>query len=225
MRLLVIEDEARMASLLKSALARAGFAVDTVARCAEARSAFADSRYDAAILDLSLPDGDGIRLLTEVRTSGRQIPVLIVTARDAVEDRVHGLDQGADDYLTKPFAVDELVARVKALLRRPGNALGTVLKAGNVTFDTVGRDARIGGTVIRLARRESSILEYLMRRSGRVVPKAVLEGALYGMNEELDSNAIPVHVHHLRRKLVDVGATVKIHTARGLGYLLTEPKA
>src|SRR5262249_20065916 len=157
--------------------------------------------------------------------SGRQIPVLIVTARDAVEDRVHGLDQGADDYLTKPFAVDELVARVKALLRRPGNALGTVLKAGNVTFDTVGRDARIGDTVIRLARRESSILEYLMRRSGRVVPKAVLEDALYGMNEELDSNAIPVHVHHLRRKLVDVGATVKIHTARGLGYLLTEPKA
>jgi DNA-binding response OmpR family regulator len=225
MRLLVIEDEARMAALLKSALGRAGFAVDTVARCAEARAAFAASRYDAAILDLNLPDGDGIRLLNDLRVSGNQTPVLVVTARDTVQDRVCGLDRGADDYLTKPFAMAELVARTKALLRRPGSALGTILKAGNVTFDTVGRDARIGDTVLRLARREISILEHLMRRLGRVVPKSVLEDALYGVNDELESNAIPVHVHHLRRKLVEADASVKIHTARGLGYLLTEPKA
>jgi len=225
MRLLVIEDEARMAAILKSALARAGFVVDTAYLCAEARIAFAVTRYDAAILDLSLPDGDGIKLLSDLRSAGNQIPVLVVTARDAVEDRVRGLDRGADDYLVKPFAMAELIARTKALLRRPGNALGTTLKAGNVTFDTVGRDARVGDTALLLARREGAILEHLMRRLGRVVPKSVLEDALYGVNDELESNAIPVHVHYLRRKFAEAGATAQIHTARGLGYLLTETKA
>ena len=225
MRLLVVEDETRMAAILKSGLARAGFVVDTARLSAEARTAFAVTRYDAAILDLSLPDGDGIKLLSDLRSSGNQIPVLVVTARDTVEDRVCGLDRGADDYLVKPFAMAELIARIKALLRRPGSALGTTLKAGNVTFDTVGRDARIGDTALLLARRESSVLEHLMRRLGRVVPKSVLEEALYGLNDGPESNAIPVHVHHLRRKFVESGATARIHTLRGIGYLLTEPKA
>ena len=181
--------------------------------------------YDAAIIDLSLPDGDGLSLLGELRTRGNQTPVLVLTARDAVEDRVRGLDTGADDYLVKPFAMTELIARTKALLRRPGGALGMTLKAGNISFDTIERDVRVEGASLILPRRESAILENLMRRLGRVVPKAVFEEKLYGLDDERGSNTILVHIHHLRRKLLDAGASAEIHTVRGVGYLLTETSA
>ena len=148
----------------------------------------------------------------------------MLTARDAVDDRVSGLDTGADDYLVKPFAMAELVARTKALLRRPGGALGMTLNAGNIHFDTVGRDVRVDASNLPLPRRETAILEHLMRRLGRVVPKALLEEKLYGLDDELESNAIPVHIHYLRRKLLDAGADVEIHTVRGVGYLLIEKK-
>lgn len=220
MRLLVVEDEIRIVEILRSALVRHGFAVDAVRLGAEAREALAANPYDAAILDLGLPDGDGLKILKDMRAQGSSVPVLVLTARDAVEQRVAGLDTGADDYLVKPFAVSEVIARIKALLRRPGGALGVTLKSGNISFDTVGRDVRVGDAVLLLARREGAILEHLMRRSGRVVPKAVLEEKLYGIDDELGSNAIPVHVHHLRRKLMDRGASVEIHTVRGVGYLL-----
>ncbi len=222
MRILVVEDEGRIAEILRSALSRAGFTVDSVRLYAEGSAAVATNPYDAVVLDLGLPDGDGLSLLGEMRARGSAIPILVLTARDAVEHRVAGLDAGADDYLIKPFATSEVVARVKALLRRPGGALGTVLSSGNLAFDTVGRDVRIGDAVLALPRRESAILEHLMRRAGRVVPKAVLEEKLYGIDDELGSNAIPVHVHHLRRKLIDGGATVEIHTVRGVGYLLVD---
>jgi DNA-binding response OmpR family regulator len=225
MRLLVVEDEARIAEIVRAALSRDGFAVDVIGLCADAREALANTPYDAAILDLGLPDGDGLKLLRELRGKGNGLPVLVLTARDAVEHRVAGLDAGADDYLVKPFAMAELVARTKALLRRPGGALGTTLKAGNVALDTIGRDARCRTQTLELTRRETAILEHLMRRAGRVVPKAVLEDKLYGIDEELESNAIPVHVHHLRRKLLDNSATVEIHTVRGVGYLLVEGEA
>jgi DNA-binding response OmpR family regulator len=225
MRLLVVEDETRIAELVKAALARAGFAVDVVSLCADARTALAVTSYDAAIIDLGLPDGDGLTLLGDLRTRGNQTPVLVLTARDAVEDRVRGLDTGADDYLVKPFAMVELIARTKALLRRPGGALGMTLKAGNIRFDTTERDVRVDGTSLTLPRRESAILENLMRRLGRVVPKAVFEEKLYGLDDEHGSNTIPVHIHHLRRKLLDAGATAEIHTVRGVGYLLTETSA
>jgi DNA-binding response OmpR family regulator len=222
MRLLIVEDETRIAELVKTALARVGFAVDVVSLCADARAALAVTSYDAAIIDLGLPDGDGLSLLGELRTRGNQTPVLVLTARDAVEDRVRGLDTGADDYLVKPFAMTELIARTKALLRRPGGALGMTLKAGNISFDTIERGVRVEGTSLILPRRESAILENLMRRLGRVVPKAVFEEKLYGLDDEHGSNTIPVHIHHLRRKLLDAGATAEIHTVRGVGYLLTE---
>lgn len=222
MRLLVVEDEARIAELLKKALEHSGFAVDAIVCCEDAQAALALTSYDAMILDLGLPDGDGLSLLDRLRAASNQLPVLILTARDAVEDRVAGLDMGADDYLVKPFAMTELVARTKALLRRPGGALGTILRAGNLHFDTIGRDVRVGDTPIPMPRREGAILEHLMRRLGRVVPKALLEEKLYGIDEELESNAIPVHVHHLRRKLLEARATAEIHTVRGVGYLLTE---
>jgi DNA-binding response OmpR family regulator len=223
-RLLLIEDETRIVELVTAGLARAGFAVDAVTTCADARAALSTAPYDAAILDLGLPDEDGISLLIAVRSGGNQIPILILTARDAVEDRVAGLDSGADDYLIKPFATTEVIARIKALLRRPGGALGTVLQAGNVAFDTIGRDVMVGSGRVVLPRRESATLELLMRRLGRVVPKTVLEDKLYGIDDELESNAVPVHVHHLRRKLQAAGASVEIHTVRGVGYLLEEHK-
>jgi len=222
MRILVIEDEARITEILQEALSRAGFAVDLARRCDEARDALSLTAYDAAVLDLGLPDGDGRTLLADLQSSRNKVPVLVLTARDAVEDRVAGLDAGADDYLVKPFATAEVIARVRALLRRPGGALGVTLKAGNVSFDTVGRDVRVGITALALPRREGAILEHLMRRLGRVIPKTVLEERLYGIDDELESNAIPVHVHHLRRKLEAAGATTEIHTVRGVGYLLTE---
>ncbi len=225
MRLLVVEDEVRIVEILRSALARHGFAVDAVRLCAEARAALAANPYDATILDLGLPDGDGLKILRDIRAQGNAVPVLVLTARDAVDQRVAGLDTGADDYLVKPFAISEVVARIKALLRRPGGALGTTLRSGNIAFDTIGRDVRVGDTVLLLPRRESAILEHLMRRAGRVVPKAVLEEKLYGIDDELGSNAIPVHVHHLRRKLLDSGADVEIHTVRGVGYLLVDADA
>jgi DNA-binding response OmpR family regulator len=222
MRVLLVEDEKRLVDLLRSTLVDAGFVVDAVVTAADAHEALAVGTYDIVILDLGLPDGDGLEVLAVARRRGKSMPILVLTARDSVDDKVRGLDAGADDYLVKPFATTEMVARTKALLRRPGHALGTTLEAGNVLFDTIGRDVRIEGATLALARQELSVLEHLMRRLGRVVPKTVLEEKLYGMDDELTSNAIPVHVHHLRRKLTESGATCAIHTVRGIGYLLTE---
>jgi DNA-binding response OmpR family regulator len=223
-RLLIVEDEARIAEILTAALQRVGFAIDAVSRCADAREALSLTPYDAVVLDLGLPDGDGLGLLAQVRSARNQLPILVLTARDTVDDRVCGLNAGADDYLVKPFAIAELVARINALLRRPGGALGVTLHAGNIAFDTIERNVDIGGRSPLLSRRECTVLEHLMRRLGRVVPKAVLEEKLYGIDDELASNAVPVHVHHLRRKLVSASATAEIHTVRGVGYLLIESK-
>ena len=225
MRLLVIEDEDRLSGILKSKLGEIGFAVDIAATAEDASIALELINYDAAVLDLGLPDGDGLAALTVARSAGKALPILILTARDAVEDRVAGLNAGADDYLTKPFAMTELVARIKALLRRPGGVLGMTLEAGNVRLDTIGRELTISGNPVRLSRRELAILEQMMRRFGRIVPKAVLEEKLYGIDEEPDSNPIPVHVHHLRRQLEAANASLAIHTIRGVGYILAETKA
>ena len=225
MRLLVIEDEDRLSDILKSKLGEIGFTVDIAGSAEDAGIALELINYDAAVLDLGLPDGDGLAVLNAARTAGKALPILILTARDAVEDRVAGLNAGADDYLTKPFAMTELVARIKALLRRPGAVLGMTLEAGNVRLDTIGRELSIGGNPVRLSRRELAILEQMMRRFGRIVPKAVLEEKLYGIDEEPDSNPIPVHVHHLRRQLETASANVEIHTIRGVGYILADRAA
>jgi len=222
MRLLVVEDDVRLSEVLVENLQKSGFVADAVHYACQAHGALQNIAYDAVILDRGLPDGDGLELLQQIRTCGSNVPILILTARDAVEDRVAGLDNGADDYLVKPFATEELVSRLKALLRRPGGALGRRLVAGNVILDTIGRDIQIDNRPVELSRREISVLEHLMRRLGRVVPKELLEEKLYGFGEELESNAVPVHVHHLRRKLERARATASIHTVRGVGYLLTE---
>lgn len=222
MRLLIIEDEIRLVQELTASLKKAGFAVDSVGSANDASKILNLTQYDAVILDRGLPDGDGVNLLRAWRLAENHIPVLILTAKDGIADRVLGLDQGADDYLVKPFASSELIARVKALLRRPGGALGTVLRAGNMSLDTNGRELSIDSTIVRLPRREMALLEHLLRRLGHVVPRQMLEESLYGMEEEIESNTIPVHIHHIRRKMTQYGASTIIHTVRGIGYLLTE---
>ena len=222
MRLLLIEDHERFADFVKVSLEKEGFAVDIVLNAGDGEAAFAAVTYDAILLDLGLPDFDGLQLLKAWRSAGNETPVLIITARDGVDDRVIGLNSGGDDYLVKPFAMPELVARIRALLRRPGGALGAVMTAGNISFDTTGREVQVDGKTIPISRREMGVLEQLMRRVGHVVPKNVLEDRIYGFDEEVSSNSVEVHVSRLRKRLSETGASVVIHTLRGIGYLLSD---
>ena len=224
MRLLVVEDNVSLAQLIETGLEKAGFEVDIAGSVAQASEAISSGSYSAIVLDLGLPDGDGMSLLRAMRARSDSTPVLVLTARGTLHDRISGLQEGADDYLIKPFAFDELVARIQALLRRPGDFLGRLRKAGNVTFDTVGRQVYVSDEPKILTAREMALLELLMGRSGRVVPKGFVESQLFGHSREVQSNAIEVYVHRLRKQLADFGANVEIHTIRGVGYLLTEAK-
>ena len=188
----------------------------------EADAAISTTKYDAIVLDLGLPDGDGIDLLKSWRDRGETVPVLILTARDTLTDRVSGLDSGDDDYLAKPFAMEELLARLRALLRRPGAALWVVLTAGNISFDATSREVRIAEKLIPIPRREMAVLEQLMRRMGNVVPKDLLADSVYSFDDDVTSNSLEVGISRLRKRLTKVGATVSIHTLRGVGYLMTE---
>ena len=224
MRILIVEDEEGLRRYVRAALEDSGFSIDEAACLDDATAHVQNVPYDAVVLDLGLPDGDGLTLIQTVRRTRGGLPVLVLTARDSVKDRVRGLDTGADDYLVKPFAMEELVARIRALLRRPGQVLGAVLTAGNVTLDTVARNAAVAQTPLNLSRHEMAILEQLMRRQGRLVPKDVLFDNVYGADALPETNTIPVHVHHLRKQLAALQATVEIETHRGLGYLLLVPK-
>jgi DNA-binding response OmpR family regulator len=224
MRLLVVEDNAKLSELLAQGLAQAGFESDRVTGLLAAEEALAATTYSAMILDLGLPDGDGRTLVTNLRAKGDHIPVLMLTARDGLEDKVAGLASGADDYLVKPFAFEELIARLRALLRRPGEFLGNSISAGNVTFDTVARQVFVTGMPVSFSARETALLEILIRRPGRVVPKRVVEDQLFGLSEEVRSNAVEVNIHRLRKQLTDTGADIEVHTVRGVGYILMERK-
>jgi len=224
MRLLLVEDNERLATLLSKGLSEAGFAVDVLTTASDAREALANTRYAVVVLDLGLPDDDGLDVLREARRSGNATPVLILTARGGLKDRVSGLQAGADDYLPKPFALEELVARLRALLRRPGPMLGSAIRLGNLSFDTGSRQMLVENRPHSLSARETAVLEVLMQRPGHVVPKRVVEDHLFGMANEVGSNAIEVYVHRLRKQLVDAGASVQIHTVRGVGYLIGEAK-
>ncbi len=224
-RLLVIEDHDDLAALLLDGLGKAGLPADRVTTLEEARRALGSNSYSVIILDLGLPDGDGLSIIRALRARDDSTPVLILSARGGVADRVKGIELGADDYLAKPFALEELVVRIRALLRRPGEFLGKPLRAGNVAFDTAGRQIFVGETPQFLSARETDLLEILLRRSGRVVPKGLAEDHLFGLSNDVRSNAVEVYIHRLRKHLADAGATVEIHTVRGVGYLMTEAKA
>lgn len=224
MRVMLVEDDARLGQFLSEGLGTAGFAVDHFTEIADAEAALDTVPYDLMILDLGLPDGDGVDFLARLRARGEMLPILVLTARGALADRVDGLNRGADDYVLKPCATEELVARAKALLRRPGGALGAVLSLGNLRFDTLAMECAVLGLPLDLARRELAVLETLLRRAGRVVPKRVLEEKVYGFDDQVASNSIEVHISRLRRKLEAVGATARVHTLRGIGYLLSEEK-
>ena len=224
MRLLLVEDNERFAVLLKRGLAAAGFVVDVLPTAEAAAAALRANRFEIVVLDLGLPDADGLDVLGEMRRNQDATPVLILTARGSLEDRVIGLQSGADDYLVKPFALEELIARLQALLRRPGNLLGVTLQLGNIALDTVARQVFVGDQPIFFSAREIAVLEQLLRRSGRVVAKNLLADNLYGLSQEVGSNAVEVYVHRLRKHLAEAGASVQIHTLRGVGYLIAEEK-
>ena len=218
MRILIAEDDPVLADGLQKSLRRNDFAVDLVHDGEHADHTLAVQNYDLVILDLGLPKIDGFEVLRRLRRRGGTAPVLILTARDAVADRVKGLDLGADDYLTKPFELPELEARVRALIRRGQTGGSSLLTHGPLTLDLAGHRATLEGVPVELSARELGVLEVLMLRSGRVVNKEQLADQLYGQGEEVGANAIEVYVHRLRKKLEPAG--VVIRTIRGLGYLL-----
>ena len=224
MRLLVVEDNADLAALLLPALAKHGMAADVMGSAAHAEAAMATTDYAALILDLGLPDEDGLSLLKRLRKAGASTPVLILTARGSVGDRVDGLQAGADDYLIKPFAVEELVARLQALLRRPGQLLGQHLNVGDITLDPQSRQVAVGGRTQAFSAREVDILELLMRRNGRVVQKSYVEDHLFGLNAPVGSNAVEVAIHRLRKHLHALDARAAVHTVKGVGYFIAEGK-
>jgi DNA-binding response OmpR family regulator len=224
MRLLVVEDNAELAELVAKGLRSAGYDADILSSADEAANVLRTTFYAALILDLGLPDGDGLELLRELRHRNNPIPVLVLTARGGLRDRVLGLRSGADDYLVKPFALEELVARLEAQLRRPGQLLGSSLRIANLEFDTINRQASIDEQPQMLSARETAVLELLMRGKGRVVSKKQVEDHIFGHSGEVASNAVEVYVHRLRKQLAERGARVQVHTIRGVGYLIAEEK-
>jgi DNA-binding response OmpR family regulator len=222
MRLLYIEDNEKLALNTSASLRDAGFVMDTVHTAEDALHSVKSYEYDAIILDLGLPDQEGLDILPGIKNARPRTPIIICTARDALDDRVKGLNAGSDDYVVKPFAVAELVARINAVLRRPGGALGVTLTLGNVKFETADRSVSIDDVTTRFSKRELALLELFLRRAERVVSKEAIENALYGFDEPATPNAIEVLTHRLRKKLVDKGANIEIHNLRGIGYVVQD---
>lgn len=218
MRILIVEDDAALARGIVSALRLSGFAVDRAARGAEVLPWLRQETYALVVLDLGLPDCSGFDVLREIRRAGMTVPVMILTARAAVADRVTGLDLGADDYLAKPFDPAELEARVRALVRRGSGQPDPILTCADLVFDRSGQVATLAGRVLPLRKREMAILESLITRVGRVVSKERLTAEVFGFDEEITPNAVEVYVARLRRHLGETGP--RIVTMRGLGYLM-----
>lgn len=218
MRVLVIEDDTTLGHALQEFLVEQGYAVDWLADGDQVISAVAGQSYDLLLLDLNLPGQSGLELLRKLRAANQQVPVLILTARDGVEDRVAGLDAGADDYVTKPFELPELAARVRAFGRRRAGQAQPFIEAGPLLFDTVGREVRVNGERLSLSVRELSVLEMLMGRMGRVVTKRQIVNSLSAWDADFSENAVEVYVYRLRKRLEGTGAGIQ--TVRGFGYLL-----
>lgn len=222
MRILLVEDEPEMVAALCSALARHDLLVDHAANLAQAGAMAIEEVYDAIVLDRQLPDGDGLSLIPKLRARGSAVPILVLTARGDLADRVAGLDHGADDYLGKPFALEELLARLRALLRRPAQVQSDIVRVGRIAFDFGHREVHVDGQALSLRRRELLVMEALVRRMGRMVLRPVLMEAVFGVDDEIQSNALDTHISRLRRKLTEADAGVAIHGIRGVGYMLRE---
>lgn len=225
MRLMLVEDSPRLRELLAERIRDAGWRLNSVGTLAEAIEALGSINYDLLLVDLGLPDGDGKQLIRKLRMQGARLPILVITARGAIDDRVEALDSGADDYLIKPFNHIELLARCRALLRRSGPHLAERIEAGNLEFDPASGSVRVGGEILPLSPRERSLLELMLRHADRVVPKERIEIALSQFGEEISTNAVELAMSRLRRRLDPVKAGVSIETVRGAGYLLrrTQP--
>ena len=226
MRILLVEDDAELGGAVSASLKREHYALDWVTDGVAAAAALSTSEYDLMILDLGLPKLSGLNVLKQLRGRGesqRALPVLVTTAMDAVNDRVEGLDAGADDYLVKPFALDELHARVRALIRRRNAASSSIIEHGNLSFDLTSRQAAAAGVPLELSVREAGILEVLLLRAGRAVTKEQLLEKLCAWDSDISLNAIEVYVHRLRKKLEPAG--VQVRTFRGLGYCIDKVRS
>ncbi|MDR6850234.1 MAG: response regulator [Sphingomonas sp.] len=220
MRVLLVEDDDEVAVPLVDALSRRGVSVERARDVGEAEAYLAAIDYAAVLLDLGLPDEDGIALLTRMRARGDTRPVLVLSARGAIDARIRGLNEGADEYMVKPFDVDELHARLLAILRRRDGYTGKSLRCGALEFIVETRVAYIDAQPLALSVRETQLLELLLRRCGKVVPKTVVEDQLFGLDSDLGSNAVEVYIHRLRKKLEDGSSCARIETVRGVGYMM-----
>jgi DNA-binding response OmpR family regulator len=220
MRVLLVEDQAELSGLVTANLRRSGFAVDQARLLEEAQAALASTRYDIILLDLRLPDGDGFDLIRGLRRRKDSTPIIVLTARDRLNDRVEGLNLGADDYLVKPFAHEELLARVQAVLRRPKEAREPEVSLANLTVGMETAEVSVAERPLEVPRRELAVLRLLMRRSGRVVSRESLENAMYDDSREIESNALEAAISRLRKRLIAAGAAVEVVGLRSAGYLI-----
>ena len=220
MRILLVEDEIEMAVTIRAVLEREGYVVDHVASVADLQEAAQLASSDVVLLDRTLPDGDGIDSIAALRKFNPGVPVIVVTARGGVDDRVAGLDTGADDYLAKPFAMEEMLARIRAVRRRPAALPQQQVQLAKLVYDMDNDEALVSGVRLDLPRRELRVLAALMRRRGRTVLRGTLEDAVFGFDDEVQSNTLDSHISRLRKRLSEAGAEVEIHAIRGVGYLL-----
>ncbi len=223
MRILLVEDNERLAEAISENLTAAGFAINHVSRGEDALAVTADQQFDAIVLDLGLPDIDGMDVLKALRDKKNAVPVLMLTARDQLSDKIEGLNKGADDYMVKPFETDELIARLNALLRRPAQAVSEIITVGNLSFNTTNRQAMAREKILELSKRETDLLEQLLRSLGKIVSKKSIEMRLYSYDDKGSVNSVEVLVHRLRKKLESYDAGLDIHTLRGIGYMIMEP--
>jgi len=221
MRILLLEDQTELADRIAKWIRRAGYAVDAFSTLRDAEAALDVQCYEIALLDRRLPDGDGLSLISRIRRKRPGSRILMLTALDALDDRVAGLDAGADDYLVKPFALEELMARIRASLRRPGGERAPPIAIGRLSFDIETRTASIDGEPVVLLRRELALLDALIRRVHCIVPRESLVSTIYGIDDEIDEHALTKLASRLRARLVELNAGVHVHAARGIGYMLT----